>query len=91
MADPARLMRIVGGPCERGLVARTPGEGDPTMPFDDYLYCPECADYCAAEIPDCPDGHGRDCPERACAACGTALLVDPLARRRSRRVPAHAA
>ena len=50
------------------------------MSFDDELYCPECADLRAVEIPDCPDGHGRDCPERACATCGAALLVDPPAR-----------
>lgn len=63
------------------------------MSVEDYLYCPECADVRAAEIPDCPDGHGRDCPERACATCGAALWVDPPARVRtpSRRPAAHAA
>jgi hypothetical protein len=55
---------------------------------DGYVYCPDCADFRAVEIPDCPDGHGRDCPERACSTCGSALLVDSpasgtLRRRRS--------
>ncbi|MFI0371258.1 hypothetical protein ACH35V_25625 [Actinomadura sp. 1N219] len=27
------------------------------------------------EQPPCPDGHGEECPERACAECGTAVLV----------------
>jgi DNA polymerase III alpha subunit (gram-positive type) len=63
------------------------------MLTDDYLYCPECADFRAVDIPDCPDGHGRDCPERACATCGAALWVDPPATpiTRSPRKPAHAA
>ena len=55
------------------------------MLVDDFLYCPECADYRAAEIPDCPDGHGRDCPERACSTCGAALWFDPPARTARRR------
>ncbi|WP_064743435.1 hypothetical protein [Actinomadura rifamycini] len=29
------------------------------------------------EQPPCPDGHGPDCPERACVDCGTAVLVGP--------------
>lgn len=27
------------------------------------------------EQPPCPDGHGEECPERACAECGSAVLV----------------
>lgn len=27
------------------------------------------------EQPPCPDGHGAECPERACVECGTAILV----------------
>jgi hypothetical protein len=61
------------------------------MTLDDWLYCPECADVRAAEIPDCPDGHGRDCPERACATCGAALLVAVELTPAARRRPAHAA
>ncbi|GGV07688.1 hypothetical protein GCM10010182_28500 [Actinomadura cremea] len=29
------------------------------------------------EQPPCPDGHGPDCPERACVECGAAVLVGP--------------
>ncbi|MFB4295719.1 hypothetical protein [Actinomadura sp. NTSP31] len=29
------------------------------------------------ELPPCPDGHGAECPERACVECGAAVLVDP--------------
>lgn len=63
------------------------------MLINDYLYCLECADFRAAEVPDCPDGHGHDCPERACSTCGAALWVDPPSRlrTRSRRSAAHAA
>ncbi|QXJ20556.1 hypothetical protein AGRA3207_001287 [Actinomadura graeca] len=30
------------------------------------------------EQPPCPDGHGGECPERACVECGTAVLVGLL-------------
>ncbi|WP_239347185.1 hypothetical protein [Frankia sp. Cj5] len=39
--------------------------------------CPECGDTRGFEQPPCVDGHGMDCPERACVDCGTALFVDP--------------
>jgi hypothetical protein len=39
--------------------------------------CPSCAGERPFEAPPCPDGHGADCPELACVACGTALLVAP--------------
>ncbi|MBL7499331.1 hypothetical protein I6A84_06170 [Frankia sp. CNm7] len=42
------------------------------------LYCPECADERPFEQPECLDGHGADCPERACVECGAAVLVAPL-------------
>jgi hypothetical protein len=41
-------------------------------------YCPECTDERPFERPECVDGHGADCPERACVVCGTALLIAPL-------------
>jgi hypothetical protein len=41
-----------------------------------FLYCPSCDRECLAEAPPCPDGHGDDCPDRACVECGTALLLD---------------
>lgn len=55
------------------------------------LYCPSCARECLAEIPPCLDGHGAECPDRACVECGTALVLDGLlfaaafGGRRSRR------
>jgi hypothetical protein len=39
------------------------------------VYCSTCGDEREFEQPPCPDGHGQDCPERACTACGTAVLV----------------
>jgi|GEM_PF-860279 len=41
-------------------------------------WCPECAGERGFEQPPCLDGHGEDCPERACVDCGFALLVAPL-------------
>ncbi|QFG20704.1 hypothetical protein [Actinomadura sp. WMMB 499] len=29
------------------------------------------------EQPPCSDGHGSDCPERACVECGAAVLAGP--------------
>ena len=40
------------------------------------LYCPTCARERWAEAPPCPDGHGGECPDRACVDCGTALVLD---------------
>lgn len=42
------------------------------------LYCPSCARECLAETPPCLDGHGSECPDRACVECGTALVLDAL-------------
>ncbi|WP_395107797.1 hypothetical protein [Actinomadura sp. SCN-SB] len=39
------------------------------------MYCSTCGDERDVERPPCPDGHGSDCPERACVACGAAILV----------------
>ena len=41
-----------------------------------FLFCPSCGRECLAETPPCLDGHGDACPDRACAECGTALLLD---------------
>lgn len=47
------------------------------MPDDlTVLFCPTCGDERLAEAPPCTDGHGADCPDRACVECGTALLLD---------------
>jgi hypothetical protein len=46
--------------------------------------CPSCGGDRDFEAPPCADGHGADCPERACLQCGAALLVDPLVPRSPR-------
>jgi hypothetical protein len=43
--------------------------------------CPTCDDVRAFVQPPCADGHAEDggeCPEWACADCGTALLIGAL-------------
>lgn len=49
----------------------------------EILYCGECARWQPFERPPCQDGHGAECPERICVACGYAVLVGviPEARR----------
>jgi hypothetical protein len=42
------------------------------------MFCPQCADERPFERPECLDGHGTDCPERACVECGAAVLLGPL-------------
>jgi hypothetical protein len=42
-----------------------------------YLDCPTCGQRREAEIPPCADGHPNGCPDRACAECGTGMIVDP--------------
>lgn len=39
--------------------------------------CPLCGQSNALVTPDCTEGHGADCPDRVCLACGSALFVDP--------------
>jgi hypothetical protein len=44
--------------------------------------CPSCEDVREFVQPTCVDGHvedGGECPEWACADCGTALVVGELA------------
>jgi hypothetical protein len=48
------------------------------MHAEQDLYCSNCADFVPSEAPPCADGHGDDCPDRACTMCGTALFVDPF-------------
>ncbi len=45
------------------------------MAAEFYLDCPTCARPRLFEQPPCSDGHGVDCPERACVECGTALIL----------------
>ncbi|NJC69689.1 hypothetical protein HC031_08145 [Planosporangium thailandense] len=42
------------------------------------LYCGQCAMVCVFEQPPCEDGHGADCDEWVCTACGDALLIASL-------------
>lgn len=39
-------------------------------------HCPTCGDQREFEQPPCLDGHGPDCPEWSCVACGHAIVVD---------------
>jgi len=40
--------------------------------------CPECGADVPFERVECADGHGEDCPDRACVGCGLALVVGPV-------------
>jgi hypothetical protein len=54
-------------------------------------HCPTCADLRVFVQPPCVDGHtegGGECPEWACADCGTAVFAGVLPARA--RVPARA-
>jgi hypothetical protein len=53
-----------------------PVRGGFAMSSVDYLYCAVCDGKRLFETPQCPDGHGADCPDRACAECGAALYLD---------------
>ena len=66
-------------------------DGMEQMVDDDYLDCPVCGGPGPAEIPECWDGHGPDCPDVACARCGTALFFDPVLPRATRRPARRAA
>jgi len=54
----------------------------------DYMHCPVCASKQLFETPECPDGHGAECPDRACVQCGTALSVDVSAESSAPAAPA---
>ncbi|MEX5633782.1 hypothetical protein [Parafrankia sp. FMc2] len=46
------------------------------MSTDEHVqHCPACGRDQRFEQPPCADGHGADCPERACVACGHAVFV----------------
>ena len=61
--------------------------------YAELLHCPVCAKTRPVETPPCADGHGSDCPDRACATCGTALVVasHSPSGRRTRAGARHAA
>lgn len=66
-------------------------DGMEQMVDDGYLDCPVCGGPCPAEIPECRDGHGPDCPDVACARCSTALFYDPILPRAIHRPARRAA
>ncbi|HVE73925.1 MAG TPA: hypothetical protein VNA30_02375 [Mycobacteriales bacterium] len=37
-------------------------------------WCAECHDETPFVLPPCADGHGEDCLDLACLACGSALV-----------------
>lgn len=41
-------------------------------------WCVECAAEQSFEVPPCEDGHGEDCLDLACSACGHAIVVGVL-------------
>lgn len=43
----------------------------------DQRDCPVCGDMQLIETPPCADGHGEQCPDRACVGCGSAVFVNP--------------
>jgi hypothetical protein len=49
------------------------------------LYCDRCAAVAGFQQPPCRDGHGTDCDEWACVACGAALLIASFTVRPERR------
>jgi hypothetical protein len=61
------------------------------MPAEYDLFCFNCADYRPSETPPCADGHGADCPDRACTDCGAAVFLDPFITRQEPRPAARRA
>lgn len=37
--------------------------------------CPQCLELAPFDAPPCLDGHGEQCPDLACGACGAALVA----------------
>jgi hypothetical protein len=62
-------------------------DGMDRMVDDGYLDCPVCGGPSPVDVPECPDGHGADCPDVACARCGTALFFDPVLSHDERPAP----
>ena len=62
--------------------------------LDDLLadqYCPACDAVRPVEAPPCRDGHGTDCPDRACTGCGSAAMLATPGARGRRTAARHAA
>jgi hypothetical protein len=47
----------------------------PTTFATTVRFCTTCRADVGFEQPECLDGHGGDCPELVCVACGEAFLV----------------
>jgi hypothetical protein len=49
------------------------------MPAPDEICwdCPICGSTQRLDQPGCEDGHGAECPDRSCAGCSSAFVVDP--------------
>ncbi|HEX2315702.1 MAG TPA: hypothetical protein VHJ17_18300 [Thermomonospora sp.] len=52
------------------------------------LFCSDCGGDRPFERPPCADGHGAECPELACTACGAAVLLGPVPPALPETVPA---
>ncbi|HEY2167905.1 MAG TPA: hypothetical protein VGH01_12105 [Jatrophihabitantaceae bacterium] len=92
-AGTARLRRFVAGACEvEGVRAHVRIVKGVSMNAE-LMHCPECGRLRLIETPPCADGHGSDCPDRACAVCGTALVLPShvLTASRARAHTRHAA
>lgn len=48
-------------------------------------FCPSCERIQLFETPLCADGHGQECPELVCVACGAALVIGSAPADPSRR------
>lgn len=57
---------MAGAPVRNGLLG-------------ELRWCAGCAGEQLFEVPPCQDGHGLDCPDRACVSCGHALVVGLVA------------
>lgn len=42
---------------------------------EQYRWCAGCEDEQVFVTPPCEDGHGLDCLDLACVACGSAIVV----------------
>lgn len=49
----------------------------PTWAALETIDCALCGSPMPFELPECPDGHGEDCPDRVCTGCGFVVIVGP--------------
>lgn len=48
---------------------------DHSMILEQWLHCTDCAAEQVFAALECLDGHGQECPERACTVCGAAVVL----------------